>query len=483
MVERSHPEEPRVVAEQPVSLWRNRDYMAWWTGNGMSTLGTAVSTIAFPLLVLHTTGSLAQAGSITAAQMIGTLVTLAVGGALADRVSRRLVMIVAPLVQGAALGLVALLVYRGAPSILALDALALISGFAAGLRTSVSMPALRRIVPKEQVSTATAQGMGRDMIAHLVGAPLGGLLFSLARWAPFLFDALSFLFVTAGALLIRRPLGPDRDTDAGRPPGMLADITDGLRMIRRSDYLMFTIVWGALLNVVTEGFTLLFIALVHHRGGGPAAVGTATSLALVGGVIGAVAGPWMIRRLGARRVLTLSAWVVTATFAITVWTPQPWQIGVVTMIGMISMVPLNVVTESYQVRLVPDAYLGRVAATNRFCVQAVQWSGPLGAGFAADAIGVPGAVLVLTAVMAVLALALWVYRRRLDILDVPLSEVRELEPPAPGPREIAESTAGATSAESPTSTAGATSAESTTGAAGTESSPEHHDDREPSGRL
>ncbi|NEE53657.1 MFS transporter, partial [Streptomyces sp. SID8455] len=67
---------------------------------------------------------------------------------------------------------------------------------------------LRRIVPKEQIATATAQGMGRDMVAQLVGAPLGGLLYAMGRWIPFLFDAVSFLFVTLGSLLIRRPLGP-----------------------------------------------------------------------------------------------------------------------------------------------------------------------------------------------------------------------------------------------------------------------------------
>ncbi|WP_229898675.1 MFS transporter [Streptomyces hiroshimensis] len=425
---RSHREEPLDAAVRPVSLWRDRDYMAWWSGNGLSSLGTAVSTLAFPLLILDTTGSAAQAGNITAAQMIGTLATLVIGGALADRVSRRLVMAVSPLVEALALGAVALLVYRSDAPVLALAALALVSGLAGGLRTAVAAPALRRLVPKEQVATATAQGMGRDMVAHIVGTSLGGVLFSVTRWVPFLFDALSYLFVTLGTLVIRRPLGPDRDPDtrSGPRPGMAADIADGLRMVRRSGYLMFTIVWGALLNAVAEGFTLLFIALLHHRGGGPTQVGTATSLALVGGVIGSFIGPWLMRRLGALRVLHLAAWVFAASFAVIVWVPEPWQIGLVLLVGMTGMVPLNVVTESYQVRLIPDAYLGRVAATSRFCVQVVQWAGPLGAGFLADAMGVRGAILVLAVAMITLALALFGGSRQLDLLRTPLGEVREL---------------------------------------------------------
>jgi MFS family permease len=426
----SPPAETASPAEQPPSLWRNRDYMYWWTGNGLSTLGTSVSTLAFPLLVLHATGSVAQAGTITTLHMLGALATLAVGGALADRVSRRAILCLSPLVQGIAMAVVAYAVHRGDPSMVLLGAMALLSGAAGGLRSSVTLPVLRRIVPKEQVGNATAQSMGRDMVAELVGGPLGGLLYSVGRWVPFLFDALSFLFVTLGSLLIRRPLGPDPHTGDGPRPGLVADTTDALRMIRRSEYLRFTVVWGALLNIVAEGFTLLFIVLVQHRGGGPTDVGTATSLALAGGLIGAVTGPWLMERLGARTVLLASAWVFVASFAAVVWVPRPWQIGLVLMVAMTSMVPLNVVTESYQVRLVPDAYLGRVASANLFCVRSVQWLGPLLAGVLADAAGVRPAILVLAGVMVLLALALHAARRQLAVLDTPLAEVEEL--PAPG---------------------------------------------------
>ncbi|MGW0704124.1 MFS transporter [Streptomyces sp. NPDC002867] len=439
----SRPEETESApAEQHPSLWRNRDYMYWWSGDGLSSLGTTVSMLAFPLLMLHTTGSATQAGTITVLHMLGKLATLALGGALADRVSRRAILCLAPLAEALSMGAVALLVYRGDPSILALDALALVSGLAAGLKAGVSMSVLRRIVPKEQVPDATAQIMGRDMVAQLVGAPLGGLLYSMARWVPFLFDAASFLFITLSSLLIRRPLGPDR-RDAEQRPGLIADMGDGLRMIRRSDYLRFTIVWGALLNTVAQGFTLLFIVLVQHRGGGPTAVGVVSSLAVAGGVVGAVAGPWLMRKLGARRVLLLSAWMFVASFAVVAVVPRPWQIGLVMMVGMTSMVPMNVVTESYEVRLVPDAYLGRVAATGQFCFQSVQWIGPLAAGVLADVAGVEEAVLILAAAMAVLAVALHIARRQLRILDTPLAEVEELpalsaapgQPSAPAPAD------------------------------------------------
>ncbi|CAL9611203.1 hypothetical protein SUDANB15_05611 [Streptomyces sp. enrichment culture] len=425
-------------AGRPPSLWRDRDYVVWWSGEGLSSLGNSVSTLAFPLLMLHATGSAAQAGTITMLHMLGRLGTLVLGGALSDRVSRRALLSLAALVEALSMGAVAWLVYRGDPPVLGLDALALVSGLAAGLRSGVTSPVLRRIVPKERIADATAQGMGRDMLAQLLGAPLGGLLYSVARWVPFLFDAVSFLFITLGSLLIRRPLGPDRRGDGEGRPGLVADVKDGLRVIRRSDYLVFTLFWGAVLNAVAQGFMLLFVVIVQHRGGGPTTIGAVTSLAVAGGVIGAVAGPWLMRRIGARRVLLLSAWLFAASFAATAVVPRPWQIGLVMMIGMTSMVPMNVVTESYEVRLVPDAYLGRVTATGQFGFQAVQWTGPLVAGVLADALGVEPAVLVLAAAMAVLALVLHLARRRLAVLDVPLEEVRELPAPAAAHEAAAE---------------------------------------------
>src|SRR5260370_21666688 len=47
---------------QPRSLWLNRDFMLLWSGQVVSNVGTQVSTLAFPLLILALTGSPAQAG-------------------------------------------------------------------------------------------------------------------------------------------------------------------------------------------------------------------------------------------------------------------------------------------------------------------------------------------------------------------------------------------------------------------------------------
>src|SRR6185312_6332008 len=110
------PEAARPPA-RPASLWRNRDYMAWWTGETLSVFGSSMSSLAFPLLVLFTTGSAAGAGVIAAARQIGTLATTLWGGVLADRVSRKLLLVCGPLVEAVVMAVVAFGARGARPSI------------------------------------------------------------------------------------------------------------------------------------------------------------------------------------------------------------------------------------------------------------------------------------------------------------------------------------------------------------------------------
>jgi len=410
----------RQAAAPVPSLWRERDYVGWWSGNTVSALGTSVSAIAFPLLVLFATGSVAKAGAISAANLLGVLVTTLIGGALADRFSRKAILVTGPLVQGGALGAVAVAVKAGHTPIAFLAAAAAVSGLAAGIITGAQTPALRRIVPREQLALATGQAMGRDMAAELLGTPLGGFLFSIARWLPFAGDAVSFAFASLGAAFIRRPLGPDR-TAADRAGGIGRDIADGIGFVRREPFLRFTVLWGAALNTVGQAFTLLFIALIRHRGGGPTEIGLISSLALIGGLAGAVVGPAVARKVRARIVMYASAWSFTGALALAAAVPRPWEIGLVLMLGMMAMVPLNIVLQAWLVHVVPDELSGRVAAVGRFGTQGLEWTGPLLAGLLVALFGVPGAVVALAVPTAGLAVALHL-TRALRILDRPMSE-------------------------------------------------------------
>jgi MFS family permease len=420
---------PDAAQGQPgtASLWRNRDYLCLWTGDAVSSFGTSMSSIAYPLLILFATGSVARAGLITSAELIGVLVTTLFGGALADRVSRRALLFACPLIQAAAVGTVAVAVSRGHEPMTLLIAAAFTGGLAGGVRSGARNPAMRRIVPKDQMAVASSQVQGRDMAADLFGSPAGAFLFTITRWLPFGADAVSFLFSSASALLIRRPLGPEPAAKAARP-SMLADIAAGLRYVRAVPFLRFLALWTPAINMLANGFFLLFIATLRYRGAGPTTIGFCTSVALVGGVTGAVIGPLLLKRIRAKLIFLSGGWLLVASIVLTAVLPAPWQIALAIFLVMVVVVPLNASIDAYEVRIVPDDYSGRVASALNFGSGGLQWAGPLLAGLVADAIGPAWAAAVFG--LAVVPFAVLAHlTKSLNLMNTPVGEVAEQ--PAP----------------------------------------------------
>ncbi|MGW4566109.1 MFS transporter [Streptomyces sp. NPDC004561] len=418
----------------PRSLWRNADYVGWLTGNTLSSVGTSVSAIAYPLLVLSLTGSVSKAGLIGSANLIGILASALWGGALADRVSRRAILVVGPLLQAVTLGAVAWAVRADRVALPVLAGAALVSGLCSGVVLGASTPALRRVVSAEQLPAANGQAMARDMAAQLLGAPLGGWLFAVTRWLPFGADAVSFVCAALGALNIRRPLGPDRAEREQRGTTMLQDVGAGLAFVRDQPFLRFVVIMASVMNMVAQAFLLLLVALVRHRGGGATAVGVVTAMTVAGGLVGSVFAPAVARRFRPRPLLCSGVWVFTAGLVAAAAVPEWWQIAVVVCLAQVATVPVNIVLQSYVMRLVPDRLLGRVAAVNRFGAYALEWVGPLLAGLLAAVFGVAWGLAALLLVLVPLAVALMT-SRALDVLAVPLDRVAELGSSVPEAEE------------------------------------------------
>ena len=411
------------------SLWRNRDYMAWWTGETLSMFGTSMSSLAFPLLVLFTTGSATGAGLIAGARQIGALATTLWGGALADRVSRKLLLVGGPLVEAAVMAVVAVDARGSRPSIALLAGAGALAGIVAGLYTGAVRPAMRRIVPLELFAARAAQEQGRDMAAELVANPVAAILFTIAHWIPFAGDAVSFLFSALGAAAIRAPLGPEPADRAQGRGSLTSDMREGFRFLLAQPFLRYMLVWGALINMVGNVLGLIFIALMRYRGAGPRMIGLASSTMLVMGVAGALLTAQVIKRLPLRPVFVGVGWTFMLGLVACAVVPQVWGATAVLSLTMLLIVPLNAITSSYSVRLIPDALTGRINSAMSSGSQSLVWLGYTGFGWLADRFGPPTAMLCAAAFVLPLAVAPHMVRS-LDILRTPVEQVQEFSLPA-----------------------------------------------------
>lgn len=413
------------ISESPAPrtrlLFRYRDYTGWWIGETVSDFGSALSVVAYPLLILAVTGSAARAGIVQAAESIGGLVTMLIGGALADRLSRRTILLAGPLAQALVVSTVVVAVSTGHVNIAHITAVGFVQGLVGGLGGGAGFAALRRVVPSEQLPTAFAQLQGRTMAIRLAGPSAGGFLFGVARWVPFFGDAVSFLASALGVLLIRLPLGPDPDERAPHE-SVVASIAAGFRFIRGNAYLRFLTAWAALANACNAALLLLVIVLIHNRHGSATLVGAVGSLGAIGGLTGSFLSGRIAKRVPGRLLVTVASWTKVLVLVALAFVPQAWMIGVLLAMSMFLTAPLNVVFSTYEARSIPDALLGRVTSAIDFGASSIRWFGALGAGFLAAAAGPTIAVLAVAGIMAAVAVSTHI-ASGLRVLDRPMDDV------------------------------------------------------------
>ncbi|MFE4975875.1 MFS transporter [Kitasatospora sp. NPDC056651] len=397
------------AAEQPgppeapsplVPLRRNLRFQALWAGQASATLGMVIGDTAFPLLVLALTGSSTSAGAFGAVQMVTTLLLGVHGGAVADRVDRRRVLIASDTARLLALASVPAALAFGPVNLVHLLLVAAVIGATVAYSGPVRLLALRSVVPPEQLSQALAQDEARMSGASLAGPPLAGFLFGLGHAVPFLGAALASLFAVTAAVAVRFP-SPHESGAPGERTGGSA--LAGFRVLAASPLLRSALAVLLVLNLAGAALLLPVMVLLREHGTSSAGIG----LALAGEAVGALTGAALVARLhrlaGPGVLLLAVAWS-----AVPVPLAPLLPGGVATVFAALFLfgagVPtLRVMLDLLVFRQVPDALRGRVIAATMTLLTAGMPAGSFVTGLLLDRSS-PAAVLV--AISALLAVAL-----------------------------------------------------------------------------
>src|SRR3954471_3650520 len=231
-------------------LRQNHDFSVLWVGQTVSELGTRVSMFAFPLATFALTGSALLAGIAGGLELLGTAIALLPGGLLADRVHRGRLMRAA---SGAGVLLYASLVVAGVLGMLTVPHLfvvGVLTGVCAGVFAPAEMSAVRTVVPTDQLPVALSQQQARQHVAGLVGGPLGGALYAVTRWLPFLFDAVTFAVSWVLLGRIRTDLSPAPRATA--PRRARADLLDGVRFSWQQPFFRTLMLWSVGSNLTVN---------------------------------------------------------------------------------------------------------------------------------------------------------------------------------------------------------------------------------------
>lgn len=392
-------EDPQEPATAP-PLRANRDFLLLWSGAAVSFLGTRVTGVSYPLIVLWHTDSPLVMSAVSFAALLPLLLVQLPAGVLVDRWDRRRLMAVCEGGRFLALGSVALTLAAGHFSAVQLAAVAFTETSLAIVYRLAERGAVRNVVAAGHLPAALARNEARGRASVLLGQPGGVVLQSAARWAPFLFSALAGLLSLATLLLIRKNF-QERRTATRKP--LRAELAEGMRWLWRQRFLRAALAYVAGSNLLLQVLPLALVVLVKEEGRASVTVAVIVGVGGAGGIVGALSGGWWQRRTRLRSVLVAGLGTWTVLIAAMSLTTEPLILGVLFAgTGYITAV-FNVAAAVYQIRTTPDRLQGRVAATSHLVATGANVLGVLLGGLLLSLGGPAPAFLLLAAAMAVLA--------------------------------------------------------------------------------
>ncbi|WP_051385956.1 MFS transporter [Actinokineospora inagensis] len=381
----------------PVPLSRNRNYTLLWVGQACAEIGFSASMIAFPLLVLALTGSAAASGVVMAADAVAQLAVGLPGGALVDRWDRKRIMLVCEAAQVVSIGSLVVAVVLGMGTVPHMVAVAVVMGAGRAMFEPAEDAALPALVPDEQLATAVSMNAARSSIGQMVGNALGGALFTIARWVPFLMDVITHLISFVALAFIRVP---KRAREATPIKHLGREMTDGMRWVWRHREIRVTAFCALALNLFFSAYYLVVIVLAD-KGGVPAAqIGVMAAMLGVGGIVGSLIAPYLHRVLPPHVSIAGVFWALTILAPVAVFARNGFVLGAL-FAGMALLAPTaNTTITTHQLLLTPDDLRGRLSGVMSVVVGGAAALGPALGGLLVEAVSPSTAVLVSAAGMA-----------------------------------------------------------------------------------
>lgn len=357
---------------------RSGDVRLLWSANASDALGTQLSTVAFPLLLLHLGHSPTTVGLLAGISMLMVLVCGPVVAVAADRGLRKPVMVASAALAAAAMAVVAVSASTVRPPLGLLVSALLVERVATACFESAVRGTVALVSgPEAVVRTVTGLEAG-DRAALVIGPALGGVLYQVSRALPFAADAVSYLVTAVCVRCMRSDLRADEPSPGSEHTGtdvpgqrsrtparhgraFAQEAAAGIALVWSSSRLRLVLVWTTTVNVALAAlyFTVLF-SLQHTSG--PAAMGLVLALSGAAGLVGALTAPAVVRRLGGTRTLVGVTWLTVVPASAVAFMTGAWGYGICFAALCLILAPATVVVQSAAIADTPPHLQARAGA-------------------------------------------------------------------------------------------------------------------------
>jgi MFS family permease len=384
-----------MTPEPPLS----REFRRFLVGSWVSVLGSRITTIALPMLILSLTDSAAAAGLAVFMVTAPSILVYIPAGVLVDRWNVKRTMIASEFGRGLAISaILALLVFHH-PNVRDIVICAIIEE----ILEIFAVLAERRYVATVATS-AVMRTEARTHAAVTVGRSLGGLLFEIRPLLPFAADAFSFLVSIATLFQITAPAAQPRR----RRSRATRDMLDGLSFLYRDFRARTTITLKAYMTLVSQALIMMFIVEAHGRNLPAVALGLVLACSGIGGWLGSLASSRLDILKGHSRIkLQLVMWAF-GLFMLAVSGSSlqvVWMALAMALFGFTGAMA-NIEFDMYLNNKAPDM-LARIASVDRLLIYAASAVGPALGGILIQECGYEWAVCGLLVITLVVGLSSW----------------------------------------------------------------------------
>ena len=280
-------------------LRRHRNFRRLWTGLLISSIGSQLTVVAVAYQAYVMTHSTLIVGLVSLVQLVPTLVGAMGGGAVADSMDRRRLLILAQVMLAATSAALAVNAFMPHPELWVLFVATSASAAFQGLDWPTRLALMPAILPTEDLTSGYALQSLVSSAAVVIGPSLAGLV--IARFglgAVYTLDVVSYGASFTAAMLLPKLLPA-----GGGTPTSLRSVMDGLKFLRSDQLLMAT--FGIDLVAMTFGMPkAVFPAFginVYHGGAGT--VGLLFAAPGAGALVGSLLSGWTGRVRGQARAL------------------------------------------------------------------------------------------------------------------------------------------------------------------------------------
>jgi MFS family permease len=303
-----------LLAPDVSALRESRDLRLVVLGNFVSGMGTQATLVALPYQIYVETHSALLVGLLGAVELVPLIASALWGGAMADRMDRRTLLLLDQIGLVLVAGALAAVSFAGDPSIPVLYVLAGLLAGVSALQNVVRSAIVPTLVRRELMRSALAFNYGLYQLTMVIGPGLGGLIIAaLGVGAAYTIDAVSCFAMVFAVIAIapQPPHGVEQHATIRR------SIADGLRFVRGNQALLGS--FAIDLVAMTFGmpralFAVLAVSVYHAGATGTGVLYSAVSL---GATVAAITTGWLshTRRLGLVVIWAVIAWAVAITFA------------------------------------------------------------------------------------------------------------------------------------------------------------------------